>query len=269
MENGVSSLRPTTFDPAAYWRERLVSLPSLAATGTRPFGLEYQPYLYRLKEAALRRALRGERRMLSGASVLNVGCGWGYFEPVFASWGARQVMGVDFVPESVASLRESRPEFEYAWADISQQISGELANRQFDVVSAIDMLYHIVDDAAFDQAVQNLCTLCRPNGGLLIWTDAPNRSHDPNHPHCRYRPWSAYERIFAAYGVRMLRATPMYCLFDHYWRWSELAARYSGWTYPAMYAIDRVVAPFGLRRSANWCAIAIRTDTTSGTKGDA
>jgi hypothetical protein len=121
------------FDADAYWRDRLASNPTLESTGTRPFGLQYQRYLYRLKEAAIRRVLQTAGRSVRGAEVLNAGCGWGYFEPVFDAWGAAGVTGMDFVARAVAELQRRRPQYPYLAGDISAELPPALTDRTFDV----------------------------------------------------------------------------------------------------------------------------------------
>lgn len=247
-----------SFDASSYWRERLASGERLAATGTRPFGPAYQRYLYRLKVAAIRRLLKPFRQQLQGARVLNVGCGWGYFEPVFAAMGARHVVGVDFVPETIDALRTSQPAFEYHCANVTEPWSEALQGKSFDLVTSIDVLYHVVDDHAFGRAIANLCAICRPDGGLLLWTDAPRRENNTDHPHCRYRSFLDYQPVFARYGVRPRTALPMYQIYDAYWSWSERAADHPRISYPLMYAFDRCFARFGRRAETNYAALAVR-----------
>lgn len=254
--------RPNDFVPSTYWGGRLHERSPLEATGTRPFCARYQQYLYRLKEAAIMRVLRPVRARVRGASVLNVGCGWGYFEPFFARLGAAEVAGADFVASAIEQLKARRPEFEYHCADLTGELPESLRERRFDLVTALDVLYHIVDDAAFERALANLCTLCRP-GGLFLWTDAPYRRNDPTQPHCRYRDLGAYRRVFERHGVEPMRSAPMYHLYDQYAWYSEGAARHPRVWYSLMYTFDRAMAPLGLRRSTNYCALGIRSKETS------
>jgi len=249
------------FDASKYWAKRLHRSASLEATGTLPFDGRYQQWLYRLKEAAIHRALRPWRDRLRGASVLNVGCGGGYFEPFFAACGASQLMGVDFVASAVERLQADRPEFEYAVADLSQPLPPSLVGRSFDLVTAIDVLYHIVDDNLFARALENLCSLCRPDGGMLLWTDAPGRVTEQNATHCRYREPADYSRILAKRELSLARSTPMYCCFDVYTSWSERFARYPRLTYRAMYAFDRLFATRNWRRTTNHCFVAVHGQT--------
>jgi len=247
------------FGAADYWACRLGEGALLEATGTRPFSEAYQRYLYRLKELAILRLLRPLRSRLRGARVLNVGCGWGHFEPFFDDvCSAVEVVGIDFVDDAIAQLRTSRPQYTYLKVDISEPLPEALAGRSFDVVTAIDVLYHIVEPARFDTAIANLCSLCRPDGGVLLWTDAPSRRYDPAHPHCRYRDWSVYGNVLEQFGLTQRAVEPMYCCFDTYNRWTEWLGRYPSVTYPAMYAFDRFFARWNLRRTTNHCALAVR-----------
>ncbi len=257
-EAPATGLDGQAFDASRYWSKRLHRSASLEATGTLPFDGRYQQWLYRLKEAAIRRVLRPWRDGLRGVSVLNVGCGGGYFEPFFAACGASRLMGVDFVASAVERLQADRPEFEYAVADLTQPLPASLAGRSFDLVTAIDVLYHVVDDRRFTRALANLCSLCRPDGGLLLWTDAPGRAAERGATHCRYRDRSAYDNILADHGLSIARTTPMYCCFDVYTSWSERLARHPRFTYPAMYAFDRLFAARGWRSTSNHCLVAVR-----------
>jgi SAM-dependent methyltransferase len=247
-----------SFDASSYWRRRLATGARLSATGTRPFGEPYQRYLYRLKVAAIRRLLKPFRHRLQGARVLNVGCGWGFFEPVFAAMGARHVVGVDFVPETIRELQARRPEFEYHCASVTEPWPEALAGRSFDLVTSIDVLYHVIDDLEFARAIENLCVLCRGDGGLMLWTEAPLRENTSEHPHCRYRSFLDYQPMFTRYGVHPRATLPVYQLYDAYWPWSERAADHPRFSYPLMYAFDRCFARFGRRVDTNYAALAVR-----------
>jgi len=251
----------TSFDACSYWNNRLQDRPPLSATGTRPFDENYQRYLYRLKKIAIHRLLKPWQFKLHGGRVLNVGCGWGYFEPVFAEYGATDIMGIDFVESSIRELQLKQPQFEYHQVDITQPLPDHLHRRTFDCVTAIDMLYHIVDHEKFNRALGNLCSLCNPNGGLLLWTDAPNRRHNPNQPHCRYRNFDIYKGIFKQFGITMKNSVPMYCLYDVYNRWSEFWARHPRIMNPLTYTFDRMFAAYGWRSSTNYCALAVRRES--------
>lgn len=248
----------TQFDSRLFWTRRLAAQPSLTGTGTAPFGPAYQHWLYRLKEAAIRRLLRPYHDRLKTSAVLNVGCGRGYFEPFFARYGTSRVTGVDFIESAIAALRREHAEYEYMTADIARPLPETLDGRTFALVTAIDVLYHIVDESAFTSALTNLCRLSHSQGGMMLWTDAPYRVNDPAWPHCRYRSWADYDLVLSRFHIRRVACTPMYFLFDVYNRHSEFWARHPRWSYPLMYAVDRIVAARGWRTSTNYCVLAIR-----------
>lgn len=248
------------FNASDYWRDRLASDPSLTGVGTRPFGAAYQRFLYRLKEAAIRRVLRNGRATVAGASVLNVGCGVGYFEPFFDRMGAARIAGVDVAASSIERLRKRHPRYEYQVADVGLPLSAPLIGRSFDLVTAIDVLYHVVDDARFETAIENLCRLCGC-GGMLLFTESPQatvRANGDDSPHVRHRNPEQYRALFADHGLRIVAQTPMYHFFDRPIRGMNLLAKYPNVSFPLMYAVDRTIARWGFSRSANYCALAVR-----------
>jgi len=245
------------FDASAYWRRRLRDDPSLTGVGTRPFGATYQRYLYRLKEAAIGRILRAGKVSLDGASVLNVGCGVGYFEPVFARYGASRVVGVDVAGSCIERLAARCPQFVYRVMDIGERLGDVDGGERFDLVTAIDVLYHIVDDGRFDRAMKNICRLCKPDGAILF-TESPLGSADHSVPHVRHRRIGCYDRILARLGMRVAARTPMYHFFDRCGAWTRWLARWPNVAFGLMYAVDRSIASQGWRRDANYCALAVR-----------
>lgn len=246
------------FDLRAYWRGRMEKHPPLQATGTLPFDELYQRWLYRLKERAIDNVLSAARLDLFGRQVINLGCGHGYFERFFASRGATRITGVDFVESAIARLTRDQPAFEYLVADLGGEVPAALKGRTFDLVSAIDVLYHIVDDATFERALSNACALCA-RGGVLLWTDAPGRSRRGPQGHCRYRALNDYLPTLSAHGFSLVADVPMYCLLDVENSFSRWAARHPRVIYPGMYVFDCCFASWGLRRTANHCYAAVRS----------
>ncbi len=260
----MSAMPDRPYEPLSYWSNRLKEGSRLAATGTRPFGEEYQRYLYRLKERSITRILRPYRDRIQDGRVLNVGCGWGYFEPMFKRMGAREVVGVDFVDETIRELKATRPEFEYHRANISEPWPVALQGRTFDLVTSIDVLYHIVHPESFTHALRNLCGACDPDGGLLMWSDAPQRKNSEAHPHCRYRTRQDYQPELERHGFIVRETMPMYHLFDNYWSWSEFAADHPRLCYPLMYTFDCFFARWGGRPDSNVLTLASRVAVEEG-----
>ena len=101
------------------------------------------------------------RTPLEGKTALDVGCGAGLLTEPLARLGAK-VTGVDAAPELVAAAREHAAamglEIDYRSGDV-QELEG-----QFDLVTAMEVIEHVADPAAF---VGALAKRLAP-GGLLI-----------------------------------------------------------------------------------------------------
>jgi SAM-dependent methyltransferase len=103
---------------------------------------------------------------LRGSRVLDIGSGSGFWLDTWASLGAEDLTGVELTDVASARLRASHPAVAVVRADVSDPeltIEGD-----FDFVSAMSVLLHIVDDAAFRRALQNLSRLLREDGVLLV-----------------------------------------------------------------------------------------------------
>jgi len=109
------------------------------------------------------------RHPLAGKSALDVGCGAGLLcEPLARLGGA--VTGVDAAPENIeaaiAHAALSGLSINYSAGEIAAQGLG-----QFDVVTCMEVIEHVMDPAAF---VAELVRHLMPNGLLLLST--PNRT---------------------------------------------------------------------------------------------
>ena len=151
--------------PDAYWSSRLNRDFSLRGTGHIAYSEGYNAWMYRAKGRALRRALRHVRPT---PDALDVGVGTGWCLDVLHGMGAR-INGCDIVEESIDRASERFREGEFFRVDISsERIPKEAAS--YDLVTALDVLYHVVDDAGWEQAVREIARVLRP-GGILIATD--------------------------------------------------------------------------------------------------
>jgi SAM-dependent methyltransferase len=198
------------YDPKAYWDARLAQHSALRATGHISFGEGYNKWLYRAKERALERALAG--RPLRGAEVLDVGCGNGYFVRWYREQGAR-VTGVDISPTGIERLRREYPGT-YHLMDLSQASGAALGS--FDVVNVWDVMYHIVDDAAFERALRYIASNVAP-GGLLLVTDRMEANGDERvADHVRMRCLASHQRVLSGSGLELVSVQFLYRWLNRY-----------------------------------------------------
>lgn len=108
-------------------------------------------------------------RPLSGKRALDVGCGAGLLCEPLARLGAT-VTGVDAAPQNIAvasdHARAGGLAIDYRHGDL-----GELGLGQFDLVTAMEVIEHVADKAAF---VAGLKAALAPGGLMVLST--PNRT---------------------------------------------------------------------------------------------
>jgi SAM-dependent methyltransferase len=94
-------------------------------------------------------------------TALDVGCGTGANAAVLRSHG-REVVGLDFRPEGIATARQQHcGDASFVRGDAARL---PFANGAFDVVTALDVLEHIDDEAALEEIVRVL----RPGGAIIV-----------------------------------------------------------------------------------------------------
>ena len=111
--------------------------------------------------------------------VLDVGSGTGHWIDFYLNvFLAKSVTAVEFVPQMVDYLHRKyagRPEVSLVEADIAED---SLPDNQYDIVNAIGVLFHIVDDGRLERAVAKLLAALKPNGLLLIGGDFGTSTRD-------------------------------------------------------------------------------------------
>jgi SAM-dependent methyltransferase len=137
-------------------------------------------------------------------SVLDVGSGAGHWVGFYRdALDAGSVVGVEISTPAVEGLRErfdGAEGVEFVDADVSAP--GFSLERTFDVVNAVGVLYHVVDDDAWRRAVANLGAHLAPGGALVVGEDFPKVSLDAGFH--RSDHFSSWEEEKAARPERML-----------------------------------------------------------------
>ncbi|HEX8151697.1 MAG TPA: class I SAM-dependent methyltransferase [Thermoanaerobaculia bacterium] len=163
----------------------------------------YNGYIHLTQQLALGPHLR----VAPGTEVLDLGCGIGRWSRQLARRGAR-VIGVDLAPSMIdeAKRRTAREalDVDYRVGDLRTLDVG----RVFDLVLAVTVLQHILDDAAFARAAANVAKHLAPHGRAVLLEAAPSQ---PN-ASCdtavfRARTADQYLDAFRAAGLRAVRVT--------------------------------------------------------------
>jgi SAM-dependent methyltransferase len=148
-----------------YWEDRHQTHTGLDAVGYAGAGEAYNAWLYRVRRRMFRRHVAPLAH--PGSSVLDVASGTGYYFERWREAGVRDISGCDVSPTAVRGLRARFPGVPIERLDIAGP-ADELPHRRFDLVSAFDLLYHLIDDGAYHRALANLARLVKPGGFLVI-----------------------------------------------------------------------------------------------------
>lgn len=201
------------FDAKRYWEDRLSQRFDLRGVGDIGLSEAYNRYLYRMRGIAFRRVARRLGLTPGTLRVLDVGSGTGFYVEQWLRFGVSQLTGSDLTATATASLRRARPEAEFVECDIGRGLPHELAERKFDVVSAFDMLFHIVDDSNYAVAIANFAKLVRP-GGYLIFSDNLTDRSLVHGPHQKSRSQGEASALLQAAGFRPVAVLPMFALMN-------------------------------------------------------
>src|SRR5579872_307077 len=167
----------------AFWDERYREF-SLSESGWRGAGEPLNQRLYAAKVRALRGALGRAGHDAGALSVLDAGCGQGFFARVYRDLYPDAVyVGVDISPRAIDHLRSTVPG-EFHLGDLCDWT--DPYGRRFDIVQAIDVLSLILDDDAGARAIGNLANHRTSGGRLLVTAALPDSIVQPSH-YLRYR----------------------------------------------------------------------------------
>jgi len=199
---------PATFDAKTYWERRLSSHFNEQGVGYFDMGEEYNRFMYKLRGWRLRERLSHFGIDPSGKRILDVGSGTGFYLDFWKTYGPSGLEGMDITETASLRLRERFPELTIHHADISARPLPALG--PFDIVSAFDILFHIIDDDAFAAALTHMSELLNDNGYLILTAGYTDKVLPQSCDHYRARSESEYQRHFDRLGFEVITAEPMF-----------------------------------------------------------
>jgi SAM-dependent methyltransferase len=194
-----------------YWEGRLSERWGLHGVGHLTYGRPYNEWLYRVRKVVFLRHVRDLPVEVSRADVLDIGSGTGFWLDVWRSLGVRTLVGSDMTQVALQKLRDQDPGLELLHLDISEIDAIATIKKRFDLISAFDVLFHIMEQNQFENAISNVAKLLRP-GGYFLFTDTFVHGKTVWANHQVSRSLEAITRILGASGFEIIKRAPMFVL---------------------------------------------------------
>jgi SAM-dependent methyltransferase len=202
----------TDYDPKVFWENRLSRDFTLYGVGFRGIGRPYNEWLYRVRSRVFRRLAKKIRPSLPAARVLDIGSGTGFYVSEWKRAGVGSIVASDITDVSVERLRDAFPGLRVENLDIGDPMK-VFEPGSFDVISAFDVLFHILDDDRYRQALENVATLLRP-GGYFLYSDNFLRAGEHRAVHQVSRLRSDIEAALKRNGLQIIERRPMFVLMN-------------------------------------------------------
>src|SRR5829696_379446 len=166
--------------------------------------------MYRVRRHVFLRTLRP--LVTPRMRVLDVGSGTGFYIDRWHELGVSSVTGADLTETAVEQLRRRYPADRFVRFDVTEE-GAPLEPGSFELVSAMDVLFHVVDDQGFARAFETLFSLLAP-GGHLVFSD--NFVHGPAQRarHQVSRPIEEIQAVVGAAGFEVVERRPMFVLLN-------------------------------------------------------
>jgi len=183
----------SSFDAGAYWQERVGADADLAVVGHRAMGPAYNSEIYARRIEAMETMLeRHVNKPLEQLRVLDIGCGSGFYTGFWQARGVREYVGLDISSRTIAQLANAYPKYRFVRADITEALPDTLSDRgMFDIITVLDVLYHIIDNRGVESAIANIGGLLSEDGTLFIMDQLCRRNYQVS-KHVIYRDRDAY-----------------------------------------------------------------------------
>jgi len=195
------------FEPREYWEKRLTENYDLHGVGLIEWGPYFNRWLYRIRRYGFLKHLGAEQDW-NGKEVLDVGSGTGFYLECWQELGVENIHGMDLTEIAVQSLRIKYPKFPIYQGNIGDSEIEEKAD-YFDAISCMDVLFHIIDDQQYEQAIQHIYNMLKP-GGYFVFSDSLLHGQRINCRHIVHRSLEEVQSVLKHAGFEKIHRSPMF-----------------------------------------------------------
>jgi len=199
-----------------YWEDRLKDNLGLQGVGFIGLGKSYNKWLYRVRRKVFTNNIKSLHVNLLDKEIVDIGCGTGFYIQLWKNMAkSGHIAGMDITKVAIQNLKGKYSDVELNTADISSEADLQVLGytNRFDIVSAFDVLFHITDDAKFEQAIKNIYSIMKPNG-YFIFSDNFIHGDEIRSAYQVSRPLSKIEKILVENGFEIIRRKPMFVLMN-------------------------------------------------------
>lgn len=201
------------FNAKDYWEERLGKNYGLDGVGYIGHGVKYNEWMYRIRKKIFRKYVTNNIKDIDNKAVLDIGSGTGFYINLWKKAGVKDLTGMDLTSVAVQNLEKNFPGIRFYEGDVSDNISHLFGGKKFDVISAFDVLFHVVDEDKFRKAIANISGLIKKDG-LFILSD--NFVHDKpsGGVHHVNRTLRDFTEVLEANDLEIIMRKPSFYFFN-------------------------------------------------------
>jgi SAM-dependent methyltransferase len=200
-----------TFNYREYWNSRLSGNFGLEAVGYIGLGKAFNNWMYKVRRVIFLRYLKKLPIDFTLANVLDIASGTGFYIQLWRSLSVKKITGVDISQQAVLNLSNKFPAHEFKVVDISAE---QLPNAEFDLISCMDLFFHIVEKDKFEYALNSIsCALKK--GGYLIFTDNFLHREPQRLAHHVSRTLAEYENVLHRNNLRIVSRRPVFYFLNY------------------------------------------------------
>ena len=182
------------------------------AVGYPEMGEGFNKATYQMRLDALERLLK-RQRLWPLRDILEGAVGIGAYGPLWQKAQVERWTGLDISSSAIEHVSKIYPSQQFRVVDLSNQagMNAALDDRRFSLASAIDVLYHIVEDDSFENALRNLASRVNQQGYLVVSDIFPSQD-TLSKRHVKRRSMQTYERVLHPLGFELVSREPVFSI---------------------------------------------------------
>ncbi len=159
------------FDPDNYWEDRLHNIKGLEGVGFKKLGPSFNKWAYKVRKHVFSKQVSKLNVKFNDCNVLDIGSGTGFYIQSWSEFNVKKITGIDITQTSVENLKTIFPKHHFFLSDIGDvNFNDNNQYEVYDLISSMDVLFHIVDDNRFEQSIKNISSIIKP-GGYFVYSD--------------------------------------------------------------------------------------------------